>query len=84
MRYMLDTNILIYLLKNKPKSVVDKVNSLLGDALLCVSKPDATNPTRRDKGTSFTKLITGAGLPMQALQGRTPEPLIRLMGRLCS
>ena len=34
---MLDTNILIYLLKNKPKSVVDKVNSLPVGTQLCMS-----------------------------------------------
>ena len=37
MRYMLDTNILIYLLKRKPISVIDKVNSLSADTQLCMS-----------------------------------------------
>ncbi len=37
MRFMLDTNILIYLLKSKPRSVVDKVNSLPDGAQLCMS-----------------------------------------------
>lgn len=37
MKYMLDTNILIYLLKNKPPSIADKVNSLPTDAELIMS-----------------------------------------------
>lgn len=37
MRYMLDTNILIYLLKNKPASVVDRVNAIAPDDQLCMS-----------------------------------------------
>ena len=37
MRYMLDTNILIYLIKNKPPSVANKVNSLSADDQLCMS-----------------------------------------------
>ena len=36
MKYMLDTNICIYLIKEKPKNVLDKFNSLqIGD--LCIS-----------------------------------------------
>jgi len=34
---MLDTNILIYLIKHKPLSVVDRVNALGNDAELCMS-----------------------------------------------
>ena len=34
---MLDTNILIYLLKNKPASVVDRVNAIAPDDQLCMS-----------------------------------------------
>ena len=37
MRYMLDTNILIYLLKNKPVSVAQRINQLGEDAQLCMS-----------------------------------------------
>ena len=36
-KYMLDTNILIYLLKNKPRSVAKRVNALNEDAQLCMS-----------------------------------------------
>ena len=34
MRYMLDTNILIYLLKNRPESVAKRINKLGEDAQL--------------------------------------------------
>lgn len=37
MRYMLDTNILIYLLKNKPESIATRVNTLGQDDQLCMS-----------------------------------------------
>jgi tRNA(fMet)-specific endonuclease VapC len=37
MRYMLDTNILIYLIKNKPPSVAARINALGSDAQLCMS-----------------------------------------------
>ena len=37
MKYMLDTNILIYLMKNKPPLVADRVNALGSDAELCMS-----------------------------------------------
>ncbi|MDQ3058590.1 MAG: type II toxin-antitoxin system VapC family toxin [Pseudomonadota bacterium] len=37
MRYMLDTNILIYLMKNKPPQVAERVNALGSDAELCMS-----------------------------------------------
>ncbi len=37
MRYMLDTNILIYLIKNKPPAVAERVNALGGDTELCMS-----------------------------------------------
>ena len=37
MIYMLDTNILIYLIKNKPPSIVARVNKLDKDAVLCMS-----------------------------------------------
>jgi len=36
-RYMLDTNILIYLLKNKPESVMHRVNALEDADDLCMS-----------------------------------------------
>jgi tRNA(fMet)-specific endonuclease VapC len=35
--YMLDTNILIYLIKNKPPSIAAHINSLDKDAVLCMS-----------------------------------------------
>ena len=34
---MLDTNILIYLIKNKPPSVAERINALGADARLCMS-----------------------------------------------
>ena len=37
MIYMLDTNILIYLIKNKPKSVSEKINALDTNVQLCMS-----------------------------------------------
>lgn len=37
MRYMLDTNILIYLIKNKPPLVADRVNALASTDELCMS-----------------------------------------------
>ncbi len=37
MIYMLDTNILIYLIKNKPPSIAARVNKLDKDAVLCMS-----------------------------------------------
>ncbi len=37
MRYMLDTNILIYLIKNKPPSIAQRINSLPDEAQLCMS-----------------------------------------------
>ncbi len=37
MRYMLDTNILIYLIKNKPPSVAARINALNPDDALCMS-----------------------------------------------
>ena len=37
MNYMLDTNILIYLMKNKPLSVAQHINGLDDEARLCMS-----------------------------------------------
>lgn len=37
MKYMLDTNILIYFMKNKPLSVIEQVNQLSQDDELCMS-----------------------------------------------
>ena len=37
MIYMLDTNILIYLIKNKPPGIATRINSLDNDATLCMS-----------------------------------------------
>ncbi len=37
MRYMLDTNILIYLLKIRPVSIAQRINNLGEDAQLCMS-----------------------------------------------
>lgn len=37
MSYMLDTNILIYLIKNKPLSVAERINTLQSDTELCMS-----------------------------------------------
>jgi tRNA(fMet)-specific endonuclease VapC len=35
--YMLDTNILIYLIKNKPPAVAERINALGSEAALCMS-----------------------------------------------
>jgi tRNA(fMet)-specific endonuclease VapC len=37
MKYMLDTNIIIYLIKNKPPTVADRINSMSTDDTLCMS-----------------------------------------------
>ena len=37
MKYLLDTNTLIYLIKNKPPSVADRINALDDDSRLCMS-----------------------------------------------
>lgn len=37
MIYLLDTHILIYLIKNQPPTIAQKVNSLPADAQLCMS-----------------------------------------------
>ncbi|WFP50436.1 type II toxin-antitoxin system VapC family toxin [Methylomonas sp. EFPC3] len=37
MIYMLDTNMLIYLIKNKPPTVAERINSLPADSRLCMS-----------------------------------------------
>ncbi len=37
MRYMLDTNILIYLMKNRPVTVVERVSRIGADEQLCMS-----------------------------------------------
>lgn len=37
MMYMLDTNMIIYLLKNKPVEVADRVNALSSDDAMCMS-----------------------------------------------
>lgn len=37
MRYMLDTNILIYLMKNRPAAVAGRVNAISADDELCMS-----------------------------------------------
>ena len=33
MKYMLDTNTLIYFIKNKPPAVADRINALIADRL---------------------------------------------------
>ena len=37
MKYMLDTNIVIYFIKNKPPAVAERINALEPDATLCMS-----------------------------------------------
>ncbi|MDP2794492.1 MAG: type II toxin-antitoxin system VapC family toxin [Sulfurisoma sp.] len=37
MKFMLDTNIVIYFIKNKPPAVAARVNALNADATLCMS-----------------------------------------------
>lgn len=37
MKYMLDTNIVIYFIKNKPPAVVDRINKLDAEDSLCMS-----------------------------------------------
>lgn len=56
MRYMLDTNILIYLLKNRPVSVAQRISELGEDTQLCMSfftyaemLKGAVRSTRKDK-----------------------------------
>jgi tRNA(fMet)-specific endonuclease VapC len=36
-KYLLDTNILIYLIKHKPRSVAERINALDDEALVCMS-----------------------------------------------
>ena len=65
MKYMLDTNILIYLLKNKPQSVARRVNALEEDAQLVMSfftyaelLKGAERSTRKDKVLVDLKNLT--------------------------
>ncbi len=37
MKYMLDTNIVIYFIKNKPPAVAARINALSADVTLCMS-----------------------------------------------
>ncbi len=37
MRYMLDTNIIIYLIKNKPPTIAERINRLPAEDTLCMS-----------------------------------------------
>jgi tRNA(fMet)-specific endonuclease VapC len=37
MKYILDTNIVIYFIKNRPPAVADRINALDADATLCMS-----------------------------------------------
>jgi len=37
MKYMLDTNIVIYFIKNKPPAVADRINALATDDTVCMS-----------------------------------------------
>jgi tRNA(fMet)-specific endonuclease VapC len=37
MKYMLDTNILIYFIKNKPPAVAERINALDAESTLCMS-----------------------------------------------
>ena len=37
MRYLLDTNILIYLIKNRPSAVAERINALPADDQICMS-----------------------------------------------
>ncbi len=53
MRYMLDTNILIYFIKHKPPSVADRINALDEDAVLCMSF------------FTYTELLKGAERSLQ-------------------
>jgi tRNA(fMet)-specific endonuclease VapC len=65
MRYMLDTNILIYLLKNKPESVASRVNALGSDDQLCMSfftyaelLKGAERSTKKDKVNRSLEQLT--------------------------
>ena len=56
MRYMLDTNILIYLIKKKPASVAERVDAIGPDEAMCMSfftyaelLKGAERSTRKDK-----------------------------------
>jgi hypothetical protein len=37
MRYMLDTNILMYLIKNRPPGIADPIDALPAEGVLCMS-----------------------------------------------
>lgn len=56
MRYMLDTNIIIYLLKNKPVAVAERVNALSDDDALCMSY------------VTYAELLKGAERSVRKLQ----------------
>ena len=65
MRYMLDTNILIYLLKNKPPFIIEKVNDLPSEAELWMSfftyaelLKGAERSTKRSKVMQSLDLLT--------------------------
>lgn len=56
MRYLLDTNILIYLIKNRPASVAERINALPAEDRMCMSfitwselLKGAERSTRRDE-----------------------------------
>lgn len=65
MKYMLDTNILIYFLKKKPPSVADKINALLPTDMLIISfityaelLKGAENSQRKDEVLAQLKELT--------------------------
>ena len=64
MIYMLDTNVLIYLIKNKPPSIATRVNELDKDAVLCMSF------------ISYAELLKGA--EKSTRKGETLQQLNRL------
>ena len=67
MRYMLDTNILIYLLKNRPVSVAQRINKLGEDAQLCMSFFTYAEMLKgAERSTRKRQSITPAGSISQA------------------
>jgi tRNA(fMet)-specific endonuclease VapC len=57
---MLDTNILIYLIKNKPESVIQRVNALGDDDELYMSFVTYAELLRAPKATRARRMCCGA------------------------
>ena len=54
MKYMLDTNICIYIIKEKPKKVLDKFQTCnIGDRMKVCSQTSWACPEEREDGIEF-------------------------------